>query len=203
MRQQAVSVCVAAFLAAGGLAASGCATHEDVHEAIGEHNTQNQQQFAHRQGQHNSQQGQIDELKGESDAALARAEATHKLAEGDFKHEVVFTDDTVKFETGKSELSPDAQAALNTFAEKVKSMAKTRTSSLRSRAMRTREARRRLIPNSRPNGPKRRGNSCATRASHSIGWKRSPMARLGRPATAIRKTAASSWWCWSDRYERE
>jgi outer membrane protein OmpA-like peptidoglycan-associated protein len=113
MRQQAVGLCIAALLAAGGLAVSGCATHEDVSEAIGEHNAQNQQQFA-------GQQAQIDQVKAESNAALARAEAAHKLADVDFKHEVVFTDDSVKFETGKSELSPDAQAALNTFAEKVK-----------------------------------------------------------------------------------
>jgi outer membrane protein OmpA-like peptidoglycan-associated protein len=113
MRQQAVGVCIAALLAAGGLAVSGCATHEDVQQAIGEHNAENQQQ-------HSSQQAEIDQLKGESAAALARAEAAHKLADVDFKHEVVFTDDSVKFETGKSDLSPEAQTSLNAFAEKVK-----------------------------------------------------------------------------------
>ena len=124
MRQQAVSVCIAAMLAVGGLTVSGCATHEDVEQAIGEHNAENQQQFATQQtrhdAQHMNQQGEIDQLKGESAAALARAEAAHKLASVDFKHEVVFSDDSVKFETGKADLSAEAQAALTSFAEKVK-----------------------------------------------------------------------------------
>jgi outer membrane protein OmpA-like peptidoglycan-associated protein len=120
MRQQVVGVCIAALVAAGGLAVSGCATHEDVENAVAEHNAQNDQQFAHRQGQHNAQQGEIDQLKGESAAALARAEAAHKLASVDFKHEVVFTDDSVKFDTGKADLTAEAQAALTAFAEKVK-----------------------------------------------------------------------------------
>jgi len=111
---------MAALLASGGLSLGGCATHEDVQQAIGEHNAQNDQQFAHHQGQHENQQGQINQLKGESAAALARAEAAHKLADVDFKHEVVFTDDSVKFETGKADLSAEAQAALTAFAEKVK-----------------------------------------------------------------------------------
>ena len=80
MRQQTVGVCIAALLATGGLVMSGCATHEDVNEAVAGHNAQNDQQFAH-------QQGQIDQLKGESNAALARAEANQKLAEGDLMHE--------------------------------------------------------------------------------------------------------------------
>lgn len=118
MRQQAVGVCVAALLAAGAITVSGCATHEDVENAVGEHRAETTQQHA-------SQQGQIDQLKGESAAALARADAAHKLASAEYKHEVVFTDDSVKFDTGKSELSADAQAALQTFAEKVKATGKS------------------------------------------------------------------------------
>jgi outer membrane protein OmpA-like peptidoglycan-associated protein len=118
MRQQAVGVCIAALVAAGGLALSGCATHEDVEKAVGEHNATTAQQ-------HNAQQSEIDQLKGESAAALARADAAHKLAAAEYKHEVAFTDDSVKFETGKSELSSDAQAALKTFAEKVKAANKS------------------------------------------------------------------------------
>jgi peptidoglycan-associated lipoprotein len=120
MRQQASGVCIAAFLTVAGLGMSGCATNEDVQEAVGQHNAQNEQQFARQQEQHVNQQGQIDQLKSETAAALARAEAAHKLAEGDFKHEVVFTDDSVKFETGKSELSPESRSRLDELAEKVK-----------------------------------------------------------------------------------
>jgi peptidoglycan-associated lipoprotein len=118
MRQQAVGVCIAAMLAAGGLAVSGCATHEDVEQAVGEHNTQTAQQ-------HNAQQSEIDQLKGESAAALARADAAHKLASAEYKHQVAFSDDSVKFDSGKSELSAEAQAALTAFAEKVKAANKS------------------------------------------------------------------------------
>ena len=118
MRQQAVGVCIAALVAAGGLALSGCATHEDVETAVGEHNAQTAQQ-------HNTQQSEIDQLKGESAAALARAEAAHKLASVEYQHQVAFTDDSVKFETGKWDLSPEAQAALKTFADKVKASEKS------------------------------------------------------------------------------
>jgi peptidoglycan-associated lipoprotein len=120
MKQRAVGFGMAALLAAGGLALSGCATHEDVQEAIGAHNSQNEQDIARGQGQHMDQQAQIDQLKGDSQAALARAEAAHKLAAGDFKHEIVFTDDSVKFETGKADLTAEAQSSLAAFAEKIK-----------------------------------------------------------------------------------
>jgi peptidoglycan-associated lipoprotein len=53
--------------------------------------------------------------------ALDRAMAAGKLAQGKFLYETVLSDDKVKFGFDKSELSADAKAALDQFADKLKS----------------------------------------------------------------------------------
>jgi outer membrane protein OmpA-like peptidoglycan-associated protein len=52
--------------------------------------------------------------------ALQRAEAAGKLAEGKFLYQEVLTDDSMKFGVSKAKLSPEAQARLDTFVEKLK-----------------------------------------------------------------------------------
>jgi peptidoglycan-associated lipoprotein len=107
------SIWLAATLAAG-MAVSACATHEDVDQKVAEHNAQNDQQFA-------AVHSRIDAVNGDAQLALARAEAANKLAAGDMQHTVLFTDDSVKFETNSSDLSPEAQASLTAFSDKIKS----------------------------------------------------------------------------------
>jgi len=51
---------------------------------------------------------------------LQRAQEAGKLAQGKFLYETVLTDDKVKFGFDTSELSPEAKAALDDFAQKVK-----------------------------------------------------------------------------------
>lgn len=51
--------------------------------------------------------------------ALARADAAGKLAEGKFVYSVVLSDDSVKFPTGKAELSPEAEATLGALAQRL------------------------------------------------------------------------------------
>lgn len=104
---------LAAALAASGLAVSACATHEDVDQAVATHNAQNEQQFA-------DVNSRVDQVNADAQAALARANAAHKLAEGNFQHAVLFTDDSVTFDTASSDLSADAQASLTAFADKIK-----------------------------------------------------------------------------------
>ena len=101
-------------LAAGGLAISACATEEYVDTSIAAHNAQNEQQFA-------TVNSRMDQLNADTKNALARAEAAHKLAEGDFQHSVLYSDDSVKFATAKSDLSDEAKASLTAFADKLKS----------------------------------------------------------------------------------
>ncbi len=98
---------LATVLAAGGLAMGGCATHQYVDRSIAEHNAQNQEQFA--------------SVSADAQAALARANAAHKLAEENFQHAILFTDDTAKFNTDSSALSADTQASLIAFANRIKS----------------------------------------------------------------------------------
>ena len=105
---------LAAALAAGGLALGACATQEDVDTSIAAHNAQNQEQFG-------SANARIDQVNADAQAALARANAAHKLAEGNFQHAVLFTDDSVKFNTASSKLSDEAKASLTAFADKIKS----------------------------------------------------------------------------------
>src|SRR5579864_5670391 len=93
---------LAAVLVAGGLATGGCATQSYVDQ------------------QDAATNARIDEVRGDAQMALSRAEAAHKLAEGDFQHAVLFTDDTVKFDTDSSALSSDAQASLTAFAQRIR-----------------------------------------------------------------------------------
>jgi peptidoglycan-associated lipoprotein len=108
------SIWLAAALAAGGMAVSACATHEYVDTQNAAQNTQNEQQFA-------SVNARVDAVNGDAQLALARAEAANKLATGDMQHTVLFTDDSVKFDTNSSDLSADSQASLTAFADKIKS----------------------------------------------------------------------------------
>ncbi|HVN02058.1 MAG TPA: OmpA family protein [Caulobacteraceae bacterium] len=104
---------LATALAAGGLALSACATQEYVDQSVAAHNAQNEQQFA-------NVNARVDQVAADAQAALARANDAHKLAEGNFQHAVLFTDDSVKFDTASSQLSADAQASLTAFADKIK-----------------------------------------------------------------------------------
>src|SRR5207253_2807524 len=52
--------------------------------------------------------------------ALQRAEAAGKLAEGKFVFSQVLSDDSMKFPVSRANLSPEAQARLDAFIEKLK-----------------------------------------------------------------------------------
>jgi outer membrane protein OmpA-like peptidoglycan-associated protein len=59
-------------------------------------------------------------VEGTAKDALDRATAAGKLAEGKFLYSEVLTDDSMKFGVNKAELSPEAQARLDAFVEKLK-----------------------------------------------------------------------------------
>ncbi len=69
-----------------------------------------------RLGEHEEQIGEASKTAQE---ALARAQEAGKLAEGKFLYETVLTDEKVKFGTDSSDLSPEAKAALDVFAEQI------------------------------------------------------------------------------------
>jgi peptidoglycan-associated lipoprotein len=59
-------------------------------------------------------------VEGTAKDALDRATAAGKLAEGKFLYSEVLSDDSMKFGVNRHELSPEAQARLDSFAEKLK-----------------------------------------------------------------------------------
>ena len=66
------------------------------------------------------QDARIGEASGTAQEALERAMAAGKLAEGKFLYETVLSDDRVRFEFNRAELSPEAEMALDEFAAGVK-----------------------------------------------------------------------------------
>ncbi len=64
---------------------------------------------------------QVAEANRTAQLASAKADEASRKAAGDFAHHVLFTDDSIQFETAKSDLSTDDQAKLTAFAEKIKS----------------------------------------------------------------------------------
>ena len=59
-------------------------------------------------------------VEGTAKDALDRAVAAGKLAEGKFLYSEVLSDDSMKFGLAKADLSPEAQARLDSLAEKLK-----------------------------------------------------------------------------------
>jgi outer membrane protein OmpA-like peptidoglycan-associated protein len=95
----------------------GCATKEYVNNEVGKVQTQ---VGAHdtRLSDHDAKLATLDKTSRE---ALDRAVAAGKLAEGKFLYSMVLQDDSVRFNIDKADLSPDDQAKLTAFAEKLKS----------------------------------------------------------------------------------
>ena len=63
---------------------------------------------------------QVVAVTGTARDALDRANAAGKLAEGKFLYSEVLSDDSMKFPVNEATLSPEAQARLDAFVEKLK-----------------------------------------------------------------------------------
>jgi len=115
-------------------ALTGCATKKYVKQETGAVNTrvddvQGQVESAQtRIGEHDktlaAHQQQMGQISQTAQEALQRATDAGKLAEGKFLYETVLTDDKVKFGFDTSELSPEGKAALDEFAEHLKTQNK-------------------------------------------------------------------------------
>ncbi|HSZ53576.1 MAG TPA: OmpA family protein [Caulobacteraceae bacterium] len=94
----------------------GCATKGFVREQVGTEDTklQGTQAQVDQHGQH------LTQLDQTTQDALDRANAAHKLAEGKFLYSLVLSDDSVKFPTDGSQLSPEAETRLSDLAGKLK-----------------------------------------------------------------------------------
>jgi peptidoglycan-associated lipoprotein len=108
MIQRASRLMVAGAMAVGLAGLGGCATKEYVDA-----------QSAVASGRLTDHEAKLEGLDKSTREALLRAEAAGKLAEGKFVYSMVLSDDSMKFQVGKATLSPEAQARLDTFAEKL------------------------------------------------------------------------------------
>ena len=120
MRSKLFPVAFALIMA---FALTGCATKKYVQKETGAVNTRVddvQGQVEEAQTRLDTHDQQIGETSRTAQEALRRAQEAGKLAEGKFLYETVLTDEKVKFGFDMSELSPEAQAAIDQFAEQLK-----------------------------------------------------------------------------------
>jgi outer membrane protein OmpA-like peptidoglycan-associated protein len=118
---------VAFSLAAALIGTTGCATKKYVRQETGTVNTRVddvQGQVEEAQTRLNTHDQQIGDVSRTAQDALRRAQEAGKLAEGKFLYETVLTDDKVKFGFDTSDLSPEGQAAIDDFAEQLKTQNK-------------------------------------------------------------------------------
>lgn len=101
---------VGGALIALGFAASGCASHRFVRDQVEVVDNRVMEV-----------DGRVTQVEGTAGQALERANAAHKLAEGKFLYQVVLSDDSVKFPTDASALSPEAEQRLAELAQRLKS----------------------------------------------------------------------------------
>ena len=114
---------VTGAMIAGAVSVSGCATKGFVREQValvdGRVSSVDKKldSTQARVDQHDAQLSSLDQTSKE---ALERAKAAGKLAEGKFLYSMVLSDDSVKFPVSRSSLSPEAEARLTEFVEKLK-----------------------------------------------------------------------------------
>ena len=120
---------------AAGLTVTGCATKTYVQEQVQSSQKmteakvgevqgqveQNQAEIGKLQATDAELQSQINKLSDTARDALTRAEEAGKLAKGKFLYEVTLSDNDVQFGFNKYAISDEAKAALDAFANKVKS----------------------------------------------------------------------------------
>ncbi|HLN81853.1 MAG TPA: OmpA family protein, partial [Thermoanaerobaculia bacterium] len=119
---------VVGALLVGIVGLGGCATKRYVGDEVSKSSAASEKRISEVQSQVEMAQSRVREhdthlaeLDKSTREALERAEAAGKLAEGKFVYSLVLSDDAVKFPVNRHELSKEAQAKLNEFAEKLKS----------------------------------------------------------------------------------
>lgn len=109
MIQQGPKWAIATGIAIGMVALGGCATKGFVRENV-----------AVVGSRLDAVSSEVTAVGGTARDALERATAAGKLAEGKFLYAEVLSDDSMKFPVDQATLSPEAQARLDAFVEKLK-----------------------------------------------------------------------------------
>src|SRR3954470_8414571 len=123
MIQGGSKVLIAGAMVLGVASLGGCATKKFVNEQVGLVSTRVDDVSGKvtdvnaRVTDHDAKLATLDQTSRD---ALQRAEAAGKLAEGKFLYQEVLSDDSMKFGVDKANLSPEAQARLDAFVDKLK-----------------------------------------------------------------------------------
>jgi len=123
MIQRGSKVLIAGAMVLGVASLGGCATKKFVNEQVGMVSTRvddvsgKVSDVSARVADHDTKLATLDQTSRD---ALQRATAAGKLAEGKFLYSEVLTDDSMKFGVSKAKLSPEAQARLDAFVDKLK-----------------------------------------------------------------------------------
>jgi outer membrane protein OmpA-like peptidoglycan-associated protein len=120
MRNKLFSVALTLLVAS--VLTTGCATKKYVKQetgAVGTRVDEVQGQVEEAQTRLDTHDRQIGETSRTAQEALKRAQDAGKLAEGKFLYETVLTDEKVKFGFDTSDLSPEAKAAVDQFAQQI------------------------------------------------------------------------------------
>jgi peptidoglycan-associated lipoprotein len=117
MNQWMSGVGTAGVALLSAMALSACATKDYVNKQVATVDTH----VADVSARVNDHDTRIANLDKTAQDALDRATAAGKLAEGKFLYQEVLSDDSMKFPVDKATLSPEAQARLDAFIEKLKS----------------------------------------------------------------------------------
>ncbi|THD65919.1 OmpA family protein [Phenylobacterium sp.] len=124
MSQRMPRVLIAGVAVLGVAALGGCATKKFVNEQVGQVSTRvdsvsgQVSDVTAKVADHDTKLANLDQSTKD---ALERATAAGKLAEGKFLYSQVLQDDSMKFGVSKAALSPEAQARLDAFVDKLKS----------------------------------------------------------------------------------
>ena len=123
MIQRRSRVLIAGAMMLGVVSLGGCATKKFVNEQVGQVSTRVDDvsgKVADVSAKVTDHDAKLATLDQNTKDALQRAEAAGKLAEGKFLYQEVLTDDSMKFPVNKATLSPEAQARLDAFVDKLK-----------------------------------------------------------------------------------
>ena len=136
----------------------GCATEKYVNQQVGQVSTRVDDannkiaDVNAKVGEHDTHLATLDQSTKD---ALERATAAGKLAEGKFLYQEVLTDDSMKFGVAQAKLSPEAQARLDAFVDKLKTDNRNVYVEIKETTT-TRPAARKSITSSAKNGAPRR-----------------------------------------------
>ena len=120
MIQRGSKVMIAGAMMLGVVSLGGCATKKYVNEQVSAGIAPVSSQVAELNTHVTAQDASLQGVDATAKDALQRANAAGKLAEGKFLYSEVLSDDSMKFGVSKAALSPEAQARLDAFVDKLK-----------------------------------------------------------------------------------